>query len=98
MVSYPINFYAIFLILCPLVPESEQMLANADKPDWMKKRDAEERGSFRSNARAAQAELNAKEGFHEDAGYYSMSDDDDDDDDMMNGGDFQISYQPQKSY
>ena len=68
---------------------SAGMLDEADKPDWMKAREQEQRGSFRSNARKAQQELDQKQGV--DDGYYSMdSDDDDDDDEMM----MRVTYQP----
>lgn len=55
---------------------SVKMMEEADKPDWQKQREAEERGSFRSNARRQQEKLDKQNGVNEDAGgYYSDSDD-----------------------
>lgn len=54
---------------------SERMMENMDKPDWMKERERQERGSFRSEARKKQAELDAKYGDGND--YYSNLSSDD---------------------
>ncbi len=55
---------------------SVKMMEEADKPDWQKQREAEERGSFRSNVKGKQRELDRQQGINEDAGgYYSDSDD-----------------------
>jgi hypothetical protein len=57
---------------------SARMMEEADKPDWQKQREQEERGSFRSNARREQERLDRMHGVSQDAGgYYSDSPSDD---------------------
>ncbi len=58
---------------------SAGMMDEADKPDWMKEREAKERGSFRTNAKKVQADLNRRQGVSDDAGYYNMSSSDEED-------------------
>jgi hypothetical protein len=62
---------------------SVQMMDRADQPDWMKQREEEERGSFRTNVRKKQEELNKRDGVSDDAGYYSMSSSDEDEKPMV---------------
>lgn len=68
----------------------ERMMDEADKPDWMREREARERGSMRTNARKVQEDLDRYEGREPNAGYYSMSDEDEEEQG------FQIKMQQQK--
>ena len=54
--------------------EGTDVFEKLDRPDWQKEREREERGSFRTNARLKQQELDKDR----DLAYYSMSDEDED--------------------
>lgn len=71
----------------------EDAFAHMDKADWQKEREAQERGSFRTNARKAQEDLNRKQG--QPQTYYEI--DEDEDDGMDYKTTVQVQYTQQQS-